>query len=77
MVNEKIVPAETSCGQTASDLRDTGWLRERTARGELRGPRILTTGAGLFPPDGLPFWASAGPDGDFRTGDDNVYSFES
>jgi hypothetical protein len=22
------------------------------------------------------FWASAGPDGDFRTGDDNVYSFE-
>jgi prepilin-type N-terminal cleavage/methylation domain-containing protein len=27
-------------------------------------------------PDGRPFWASAGPDGDFRTGDDNVYSFE-
>jgi prepilin-type N-terminal cleavage/methylation domain-containing protein len=23
-----------------------------------------------------PFFASAGPDGDFRTGDDNVYSFE-
>jgi prepilin-type N-terminal cleavage/methylation domain-containing protein len=27
-------------------------------------------------PDGRPFWASAGPDGDFRTGDDNLYSFE-
>ena len=27
-------------------------------------------------PDNRPFWASAGPDGDFRTGDDNVYSFE-
>lgn len=26
--------------------------------------------------DGRPFWASAGPDGDFRTGDDNLYSFE-
>ena len=23
-----------------------------------------------------PFWASAGPDGDFATGDDNIYSFE-
>ena len=27
-------------------------------------------------PDGRPFWASAGPDGDFQAADDNVYSFE-
>jgi hypothetical protein len=27
-------------------------------------------------PDGRPFWVSAGPDGDFQTHDDNVYSFE-
>jgi type II secretory pathway pseudopilin PulG len=27
-------------------------------------------------PDGRPFWASAGPDGNFSTGDDNLYSFE-
>jgi hypothetical protein len=27
-------------------------------------------------PDNRPFWASAGPDGDFQNGDDNVYSFE-
>jgi prepilin-type N-terminal cleavage/methylation domain-containing protein len=27
-------------------------------------------------PDNRPFWASAGPDGDFSRGDDNVYSFE-
>jgi hypothetical protein len=27
-------------------------------------------------PDGRPFWASAGPDGDFSLGDDNMYSFE-
>jgi len=26
--------------------------------------------------DNRPFWASAGPDGDFSTGDDNIYSFE-
>jgi prepilin-type N-terminal cleavage/methylation domain-containing protein len=27
-------------------------------------------------PDERPFWASAGPDGDFSKGDDNLYSFE-
>jgi prepilin-type N-terminal cleavage/methylation domain-containing protein len=27
-------------------------------------------------PDGQPFWVSAGPDGNFQTHDDNVYSFE-
>lgn len=27
-------------------------------------------------PDHRPFWASAGPDGDFTRGDDNLYSFE-
>ena len=27
-------------------------------------------------PDNRPFWASAGADGNFRNGDDNVYSFE-
>jgi hypothetical protein len=26
-------------------------------------------------PDGRPFFASAGADGDFATGDDNLYSF--
>ena len=32
-------------------------------------PRPLIPGA-------RPFWASAGPDGDFAKGDDNVYSYE-
>lgn len=27
-------------------------------------------------PDGKPFWASAGPDGDFGTAGDNIYSFD-
>lgn len=30
----------------------------------------------VFAPGASWFWASAGPDGDFSTGDDNVYSFE-
>jgi imidazolonepropionase-like amidohydrolase len=51
----------TTVVDTASDLRDTAWLRERTARGELRGPRILTTGTGIFPPDGLPFYLAGLP----------------
>lgn len=29
----------------------------------------------LKAPDSRPFFASPGPDGDFRTGDDNIYSF--
>jgi len=32
--------------------------------------------AALRAPDRRPFWVSAGPDGDFRTHDDNIYSFE-
>ena len=27
-------------------------------------------------PSGRPFWASAGPDGDFSAGNDNIYSFD-
>ena len=29
-----------------------------------------------FDPGAAAFWASAGPDGDFTKGDDNLYSFE-
>ena len=51
----------TTVVDTSSDLRDTFWLRERIARGELRGPRILSTGTGIFPADGLPFYLAAMP----------------
>jgi imidazolonepropionase-like amidohydrolase len=51
----------TTVVDTASDARDTLWLRDRTASGQLRGPRILTTGTGLFPPDGLPFYLAGLP----------------
>ncbi|HEX3355963.1 MAG TPA: prepilin-type N-terminal cleavage/methylation domain-containing protein [Tepidisphaeraceae bacterium] len=43
-------------------------------------PEGRVTGNGTANPTvttpGRPFWASAGPDGDFSKGDDNVYSFE-
>ena len=45
-------------------------------------PDQTITSAGVFPRGAVlpasarPFFASAGPDGDFRLGDDNLYSFE-
>jgi prepilin-type N-terminal cleavage/methylation domain-containing protein len=36
----------------------------------------LIKGQTVTSPDKRPFWASAGPDGDFSHGDDNIYSFE-
>ena len=36
-----------------------------------------TLDTGPIPAGARPFFASAGPDGNFRTGDDNVYSFQS
>jgi len=40
-----------------------------TTSGSSHGPSTITS------PDGRPFWVSAGPDGDFAKGDDNIYSF--
>lgn len=40
----------------ASSLENTVALRRRIERGELRGPRILTAGWALYPPDGIPFY---------------------
>jgi len=40
-------------------------------------PPMGTNWAGsIKAPDNRPFFVSAGPDGNFATGDDNVYSFE-
>jgi len=43
---------------TGSDLGNTGALRARIESGELRGPRIRTTGAGFVPPGGSPTYLS-------------------
>ncbi len=39
-------------------------------------PATFTAANPLQAPNNRPFFVSAGPDGDFRTGDDNLYSFE-
>ncbi|HTP54842.1 MAG TPA: amidohydrolase family protein [Thermoplasmata archaeon] len=46
----------TTVVDTGSDLRSTLPLRQRIDSGELAGPAILTSGTGLFPPRGLPFY---------------------
>jgi imidazolonepropionase-like amidohydrolase len=46
----------TQVVDTGSYLPNTGALRRRIESGEVAGPRIVTTGAGLFPPDGVPYY---------------------
>jgi imidazolonepropionase-like amidohydrolase len=46
----------TSVVDAGSDPRSTFPLRDRIEAGELRGPRVLTAGVGLYPPDGLPYY---------------------
>ena len=46
----------TTVVDTASDVGNTVAMRQRIERGEVRGPRILTAGWPLYPPDGIPFY---------------------
>jgi imidazolonepropionase-like amidohydrolase len=46
----------TTAFDIASDRDNTLALRARVDRGEIKGPRILTTGWPLFPQDGLPMY---------------------
>lgn len=46
----------TTVVDTASFLDNTAALRRRIDSGELAGPRILTAGAPLYPPHGIPFY---------------------
>ena len=46
----------TTAFDIASDRDNTLALRERVDQGEIVGPRLLTVGLPLFPPDGLPFY---------------------
>jgi imidazolonepropionase-like amidohydrolase len=48
----------TTVFDVASEGDNTLALRNRIEQGELRGPRILTVGLALFPPDGLPIYIS-------------------
>ncbi len=45
---------------TASSLENTTALRRRIEAGEVAGPRILTAGEGIYPPNGIPFYLKEG-----------------
>jgi len=47
-----------------------------TSLGKKPDGSFSKTGVSVTNPSGRPFWASAGPDGNFDAGDDNIYSFE-
>lgn len=51
----------TTVVDTASSLDNTAALRRRIEAGEVAGPRILTAGDGIYPPDGIPFYLKEGP----------------
>lgn len=46
----------TTVVDTGSMLANTVEIRKRVESGEVAGPRILTAGGPLFPPDGTPFY---------------------
>ncbi|HSS76739.1 MAG TPA: amidohydrolase family protein, partial [Thermoanaerobaculia bacterium] len=46
----------TTVVDTASLLENTTALRKRIESGEIAGPRILTAGAPLYPPNGVPYY---------------------
>lgn len=46
----------TTVVDTGSMLQNTVALRARIESGELKGPRILTAGGPLYPPNGIPFY---------------------
>lgn len=50
----------TTVVDTGSLLQNTVALRRRIDAGEVAGPRILTAGLPLYPPDGIPFYLKDG-----------------
>jgi imidazolonepropionase-like amidohydrolase len=50
----------TTVVDTASFLDNTLALRRRIESGEVAGPRILTAGLALYPPNGVPFYVREG-----------------
>ena len=50
----------TTVVDTGSLLLDTTGLRRRIESGEVAGPRILTAGLPLYPPEGIPFYLKDG-----------------
>lgn len=53
-----------------------GQAPNETINNRIKSNEVVPDGGADKFTNSRPFWASAGPDGDFKTGDDNVYSFE-
>lgn len=81
------LPANSTFNPTGSTVTITkpvlldGWRKPLLYVGSAGLTNALSDATGSTPrtiksPDGRPFWVSAGPDGNFRTHDDNLYSFE-
>ncbi|HKE44547.1 MAG TPA: amidohydrolase family protein [Steroidobacteraceae bacterium] len=51
----------TTVVDAASDVDNTVALRKRIERGEIPGPRIITAGWALYPPNGIPFYLKSLP----------------
>jgi type II secretory pathway pseudopilin PulG len=82
----------SSSGTTSELLANTGgltgiytaeslfWSPTATAPNNMPdsppAPARVKVADALYSPDRRPFWMSAGPDGDYQTHDDNIYSFE-
>jgi imidazolonepropionase-like amidohydrolase len=49
----------TTVVDLASNIANTVALRQRINSGEVTGPRILTAGIPLYPPDGIPYYVKA------------------
>ena len=52
----------TTVVDVASDPSNTTALRRRVQSGEVAGPNIYTSGVGLYPPHGIPFYLDDLPD---------------
>jgi imidazolonepropionase-like amidohydrolase len=60
-ISQQLASMLTRCGfttvvDTGSDPTATIQVRKRIESGEIRGPRILTAGLPLYPPNGLPYY---------------------
>ena len=79
------VPAGGLCGVDDVNSAQSMWVGGPPDPGHTKGSKQVKkipaannsdeTGP-IKSPDNRPFWASAGPDGNFCTADDNIYSFE-
>ena len=72
----KLPASEFIPGTALTSLMADGWGNPIIFVPGQEGLNGLDSGRIVKAPNNRPFWASAGPDGDFSKADDNLYSFE-